>query len=170
MTKNQSMKALGTGVKQATIILAAMLAFSAATGASAQNLLKPGQGLIGAPEPLPPEGTKPKPKDEDVEQLDDVIVKGQRDPLADADKKRREQAKKLPGLGTDRERKKDRVDKLKEWYDSLPKDANKLNQGTQDFLDGVTRAPDTNHASQYKTEPRRDAADYKDPFGGGEKK
>jgi hypothetical protein len=141
-------------------LIAISLAYSG--GAFAQLLLKPGQGLVGAPEPLPPE--PPKKQDPEVKELDGVTVRGQKDPLSEADRKRREQAKKLPGLGSEQERQQDRLDKLRAWYSTLPKDPNDLSPDAQQFLEQTTRAPDVNHVGQYKTEPRRDSADYKDPF------
>ncbi|GAC1620196.1 MAG: hypothetical protein NVS9B10_01680 [Nevskia sp.] len=140
-----------------------MLLMAAPGAAQAQNLLKPGQGLVGAPPPIdaPPPAAAPKP--ENVTELPQVEVNGKRDPLSEADKRLRDKKKKLPG--SEEERRKDRLDKLNEWYKSLAQTPNELNPDSQRqlekvFDDGVHReTPGVPAVSQ-----RRNPADYKDPI------
>lgn len=149
-------------------LLAALLL--TATGAQAQNLLKPGQGLVGAPTPI--EAEQPKPKDTATVDLPAVEVEGKRDALSESDRRLREKKKKLPGLGDDKLRKKGTAEKAIDAYNKLEKDPNKLDQDTQDFLERTVKSPDTNHRDDYVTLPRRDGADYVDPIAaqqGGKK-
>ena len=135
-------------------------AMTSANGASAQNLLKPGQGLVGQPEALKAEEPKRKDPtaDDDATEMDEVTVKGRHNP-----------GKKLPTLGTDQERKKDNFDKIGEWYNSLAKDPNQLNPESQEFLDATVNHPVDNHTVSGPPLRRRDAADYKDPIATQEK-
>ncbi len=155
----------------AGLILAAMLI--AVPMASAQNLLKPGQGLVGAPQPIeekPKDDDKPKSEEDGVTQLPQVDVNGKRDPLSEADRKLGKQRKALPGLGSDGKRKKGTAEKALDAYNKLEKDPNKLNPATQEFLDREVHAPDVNHADDYKAPlPRRDGEDYVDPIAAQQK-
>lgn len=156
-----------TKMLRTSALLALLLA---ATAASAQNLLKPGQGLVGAPTPIEPE--QPKRKDTATVDLPAVEVEGKRDALSESDRRLREKKKKLPGLGDDKLRKKGTAEKAIDAYNKLEKDPNKLDQDTQDFLERTVKAPDTNHRDNYGTLPRRDGADYVDPIAaqqGGKK-
>lgn len=147
----------------APLLAAALMAVLPA--ANAQLLLKDGQGLAGAPKAVPEKG---KDDTAPVTELPEVKVEGEVDELTKGDRKRRNQAKRLPGLGTEEERKLDRLEKLQEWYGDLPKDPNNLNDDSQRFLEtavenndakGVTRPGSPNSV------PRRNPADYKDPIG-----
>ncbi len=149
-------------------VLAPLLAtalMAALPAAHAQLLLKDGQGLAGAPKAVPEKG---KDDTSPVTELPEVKVEGEVDELTKGDRKRRNQAKRLPGLGTEEERKLDRLDKLQQWYGDLAKDPDELNTDSQRFLEtavenndakGVTRPGAPNSV------PRRNPADYKDPLG-----
>ncbi|HET7798424.1 MAG TPA: hypothetical protein VFK72_11095 [Nevskia sp.] len=136
----------------------------AITPVHAQNLLKPGQGLAGAPEaakPVEPADGKTAP----VTVLPEVQVEGDPDPLTKSDRKRRAQAKRLPGLNSDDERKLDQAEQLQQWYDSLEKDPNNLDADNQQFLDQTVNSTDLNRRpGAPSTLPRRDPADYRDPI------
>jgi len=145
--------------------LLAAAALAVMPGAHAQLLLKEGQGLAGAPKAVPEKG---KDDISPVTELPEVKVEGEVDELTKGDRKRRNQAKRLPGLGTEEERRLDRLEKLQQWYGDLPKDPNNLNEDSQQFLEtavenddakGVTRPGAPNSV------PRRNPADYKDPIG-----
>ena len=142
----------------------ALLGFALPLALPAQNLLKPGQGLVGAPQPIdapPPPETIAKP--DNVTELPQVDVKGKRDPLSEADRRLRNQKKKLPG--TEEERKKDRLDKLNEWYKSLAQSPNDLTAEQQQNLEKVF--DDSVHRETPgvpATVQRRNPSDYKDPI------
>ncbi len=138
-----------------------LLAFGSA---QAQNLLKPGQGLAGTPEAAKPVETSDG-KTAPVTVLPEVQVEGDPDPLTKSDRKRRAQAKRLPGLNSDDERKLDQAEKLQQWYDSLEKDPNRLSADSQQFLDQTVNSIDINqHPGAPTSLPRRDPADYRDPI------
>lgn len=138
----------------------------AALPVQAQFLLKDGQGLAGAPEPVPEvpkEGDSTAP----LEKLPEVKVEGELDPLAEGDRKRRKQIKALPGLGTEEERERDRLEKLRAWYDALPKDANKLTEEQKAFLEQQKEfdaKPDQRPGVPPVLGERRNPADYRDPI------
>lgn len=148
------------------LLLAGVLLFTPVL--QAQNLLKPGQGLVGAPKPIEPkpdaDKNRPPPKAPEAEQMPQVDVEGQRDPMSEADKRLEAQKKRLPGLGTDKARTKGAAERALDYYNNLEKDPNKLNPETQEFLDRVVNTPDDNHRNDYVTLPRRDGADYEDPI------
>lgn len=144
------------------LLAAALLA--ALPAAHAQLLLKDGQGLAGAPKAVPEKGqdnTAP------VTELPEVKVEGEVDELTKGDRKRRNQAKRLPGLGTDEERKLDRLEKLQQWYSDLPKDPNSLNDDSQQFLETTVENDDAKGVTRPGAPTsvlRRNPADYKDPL------
>lgn len=142
----------------------AALALALAMPAGAQFLLKDGQGLAGAPEPVPEAGAEPTTAP--MRKLPEVKVEGEVDPLTKGDKRRRDQIKALPELGTDEERELDRLDKLRAWYDSLPRDPNALSDEQKAFLE-EQRDFDAKPASRPGVPDsfeRRNAADYRDPI------
>lgn len=135
------------------------------TPAQAQFLLKDGQGLAGAPEPVPEvgqEGERTSP----VQKLPEVKVEGELDPLSEADRRLRNQKKALPGLGTEQERDLNRLEKLREWYDALPTDPNDLTAEQKAFLEQQKEfdaTPDRRPGVPTAVE-RRNPADYRDPI------
>ena len=147
--------------------LAALLVAALMHGgpAQAQFLLKDGQGLAGAPEPVPEigqDGERVAP----MQKLPEVKVEGELDPLSEADRKLRRQKKNLPGLGTEQERDLDRLEKLRAWYDALPKDPNKLTDEQKAFLEtqkDFDAKPDRRPGAPNGVE-RRNPADYRDPI------
>ncbi|WP_293387772.1 hypothetical protein [Nevskia sp.] len=146
----------------APLLAAALMAVLPA--ANAQLLLKDGQGLAGAPKAVPEKG---KDDTSPVTELPEVKVEGEVDELTKGDRKRRNQAKRLPGLGTEEERKLDRLEKLQQWYGDLPKDPNNLNEDSQQFLDTAVENDDARGVTRPGTPnsvPRRNPADYKDPL------
>ncbi len=104
--------------------------------------------------------------------LDGVTVYGKKNPLDEADEKLRRLKQKNPGLGTEEERDRDRLEKLADWYKALPRDPNKLNPESQVFLDRVVNENDSNinHRAATPDLPRRDGADYIDPISATQKK
>lgn len=146
--------------------LLAMLGFSAAMAtADAQFLLKDGQGLAGAPEPVP-EVDKDGERTSPVQKLPEVKVEGELDPLSEADRRLRNQKKALPGLGTEQERDLNRLEKLREWYDALPTDPNLLTDEQKAFLEQQKEfdaTPDRRPGVPTAVE-RRNPADYRDPI------
>jgi len=159
MTPPRRMRAVA-----AITALASLLAIAMPT--NAQNLLKDGQGLAGAPEAVPE-----VPTEDDatapLQKLPEVKVEGELDPLSEGDRKRRNQIKALPGLGTEEERERDRVEKLRAWYDSLPKDANKLTEEQKAFLEtqkDFDAKPDQRPGVPPVLGERRNPADYRDPI------
>ncbi len=141
---------------------------AASLSAEAQFLLKDGQGLAGAPQAVPEAG---KEKDGEhtapMQKLPEVKVEGELDPLTEGDRKRRNQIKQLPGLGTDQQRELDRLEKLRAWYDSLPKDANKLTNEQKAFLEqqkDFDAKPDARPGVPPVLGERRNPADYRDPI------
>ncbi len=145
-------------------LLAALLV-GALPAAEAQLLLKDGQGLVGAPQAVPEKG-----KDDStspVTELPEVKVEGEVDELTKGDRKRRSQIKRLPGLGTEEERRLDRLEKLEKWYGELPKDPNDLNADAQQFLETAVENDDAKGVTRPgapTSVPRRNPADYKDPL------
>lgn len=142
--------------------LLAVLLLGSASTARAQLLLKDGQGLAGAPQAVPE-----KDKTSPVTELPEVKVEGEIDELSKGDRKRRAQIKRLPGLGSEEERRLDRLEKLQEWYGQLPKDPNDLDADSRRFLEtavgnddakGVTRPGVPNSVE------RRNPSDYRDPL------
>lgn len=144
-------------------ICASLLLMASAPQVSAQ-LLKDGQGLAGAPKAVPEKGKADKTAP--VTELPEVKVEGEQDELSKGDRKRRGQIKRLPGLGTEEERKLDRLDKLNKWYDELPKDPNELSPDSQQFLENTVEGDDPKgvRAGKNDSTPRRNPADYKDPL------
>ncbi|WP_293369847.1 hypothetical protein [Nevskia sp.] len=141
------------------------LALAATLPADAQFLLKEGQGLAGAPEAVPEvpkEGDSTAP----LQQLPEVKVEGDLDPLTEGDRKRRAQIKALPGLGTEEERELNRLEKLREWYDTLPKDANNLTADQKEFLEEQKEfdAKPVARPGVPTAVERRNPADYRDPI------
>lgn len=133
--------------------------------ADAQFLLKDGQGLAGVPEAVPEvpkEGDSTAP----LQKLPEVKVEGELDPLSEGDRKRRAQIKALPGLGTEEERELNRLEKLREWYDSLPKDANNLTADQKAFLEDQKEfdAKPVARPGVPTAVERRNPADYRDPI------
>ena len=143
---------------------AAALAGLLPLAAGAQLLLKDGQGLAGAPQAVPEKGqgsTSP------VTALPEVKVEGEVDELTKGDRKRRGQIKRLPGLGTEEERRLDRLEKLNQWYSELPKDPNDLDEDVQEFLVNTVENSDSRASSRTgapTSVERRNPADYKDPL------
>ncbi|MBA4286699.1 MAG: hypothetical protein C0434_14320 [Xanthomonadaceae bacterium] len=148
-----------------TAVLAGWLLI-ASTSAEAQFLLKDGQGLAGAPQAVP-EAPKEDNATSPVQKLPEVKVEGELDPLSEGDRKRRNQIKQLPGLGTDQERELDRLEKLRAWYESLPKDANNLTNEQKAFLEtqkDFDAKPDSRPGVPPVLGERRNPADYRDPI------
>lgn len=146
-------------------LAALLLAMAAPQAAQAQFLLKEGQGLAGAPEPVPEVG-KDGERVAPMQKLPEVKVEGELDPLSEADRKLRKQKKALPGLGTEEERNLDRLEKLREWYDALPTDPNKLTEEQKAFLETQKEfdaKPDSRPGVPNGVE-RRNPADYRDPI------
>ncbi|MDP3293215.1 MAG: hypothetical protein Q8M37_00580 [Nevskia sp.] len=144
------------------LLAAALLAVLPA--AHAQLLLKEGQGLTGAPQAVPEKG---KDGTSPVVQMPEVKVEGEVDQLTKGDRKRRNQAKRLPGLGTEEEHKLDRLEKLQQWYGDLAKDPNNLNDDSQQFLETAVENEDAKGVTRPGAStrvPRRNPADYKDPL------
>jgi hypothetical protein len=154
-------------------LLSARLAVVAAVAAAglsgplhAQFLLKDGQGLAGAPEPVPEVGRDGE-RTAPMQKLPEVKVEGELDPLSEADRKLRRQKKALPGLGTEEERNLNRLEKLREWYDALPSDPNQLSAEQKAFLEeqrDFDVKPDRRPGVPNGVE-RRNPADYRDPIG-----
>ena len=162
MNLSRRMHALAT----ATVLTGSLLL--AAGPGHAQFLLKEGQGLAGAPQAVP---EAPKDKDDDstapLQKLPEVKVEGELDPLAEGDRKRRKQIKQLPGLGTEEQRELDRLEKLRAWYDTLPKDANNLTTEQKAFLEQQKEfdaKPDQRPGVPPVLGERRNPADYRDPI------
>ncbi len=132
---------------------------------AAQFLLKEGQGLAGAPEAVP-EVSEEDGNTAPLQKLPEVKVEGELDALSEGDRKRRAQIKALPGLGTEEERELNRLEKLREWYESLPKDANDLTADQKKFLEeqkDFDAKPVARPGVPTATE-RRNPADYRDPI------
>lgn len=145
-------------------LLTALLLATTLPAANAQLLLKDGQGLAGAPQAVPEKG---KDAASPVTELPEVKVEGDVDDLTKGDRKRRNQIKRLPGLGTEEERRLDRLEKLQQWYSELPKDANNLNDDSQQFLGTTVQNDDARGVTRPGTPnslPRHNPADYKDPL------
>jgi len=158
MIPHRRMRALA-----ATTALASTL-FAGFT-AQAQFLLKDGQGLAGAPEAVP-EVTEQGDSTAPLQKLPEVKVEGELDPLSEGDRKRRAQIKALPGLGTEEERELNRLEKLREWYESLPKDANDLTADQKKFLEEQKDfdAKPVSRPGVPTAVERRNPADYRDPI------
>ncbi len=163
MTPPRRMRAFAT----TTALTGALaIALFAAQPAYAQFLLKEGQGLSGAPEAVPaapPEDDATAP----LQKLPEVKVEGELDPLSEGDRKRRNQIKQLPGLGTDEQRELDRIEKLRAWYETLPKDANNLTTEQKAFLEqqkDFDAKPDQRPGVPPVLGERRNPADYRDPI------
>ena len=149
------------------ILPAALLAAITLIGAVAEaQLLKEGQGLVGAPQAVP-EAAKEGDSTAPLQKLPEVKVEGELDALSEGDRKRRNQIKALPGLGTEEERERDRLEKLRAWYDTLPKDANKLTEEQKAFLEtqkDFDAKPDQRPGVPPVLGERRNPADYRDPI------
>ena len=159
MTPPRRMRAFAATTALAGLLLASV-------PADAQNLLKEGQGLAGAPQAVPeapPEDDATAP----MQKLPEVKVEGELDPLSEGDRKRRKQIKALPGLGTDEQRELDRLEKLRAWYETLPKDANQLTEEQKAFLEtqkDFDAKPDQRPGVPPVLGERRNPADYRDPI------
>ena len=163
MSPLRNMRAVSSDLSVSLALVVTMLA---SAPAGAQNLLKDGQGLAGAPEAVP-EAAQPGDATAPMQKLPEVKVDGELDPLAEGDRKRRKQIKQLPGLGTEEERERDRVEKLRAWYDALPKDANKLTEEQKVFLEqqkDFDAKPDQRPGVPPVLGERRNPADYRDPI------
>lgn len=157
--------------KRSVFLAFAMLAATVATvpAAQAQDLLKPGQGLVGAPQPIEP-NPEARNRPDDATKLPEVNVEGRKNPLVERDKELNAKKKKLPTLGSDKARKKGAGEKAIDAYNKLEKDPNKLDPGTQEFIDGQVNSTDLNPNHARGTAlPRRDAADYVDPIANDQK-
>jgi hypothetical protein len=142
--------------------LLALLLLGTASTARAQLLLKDGQGLAGAPQAVPE-----KDKTSPTTQLPEVKVEGEIDELSKGDRKRRAQIKRLPGLGSEEERRLDRLEKLNKWYDELPKDPNDLSGDSRKFLETAVQNDDAKGVTRPgvpTSVERRNPADYRDPL------
>lgn len=146
--------------------VAAVALAAAVLPGHAQTLLKPGQGLVGAPQPIEPEAPPPKPQTtaDGVTKLPEVDVDGKRDPLSESDRRLGKQKKALPGLGSDGKRTPGTGEKVIDAYNKLEKDPNKLDRDSKDFIEHQLRAPDVNHHEATAPVIDREAQDYADPI------